>query len=75
MGYWLIVIKLMRDRILVVMEFFALHHFNSRYGTGMPSATEIFLEIKNIAQGTGHVQFLWINNLFHGEEDKEFASN
>jgi len=75
MGYWLIVIKLMRDRILVVMAFSALHYFNSRYGTGMPSATEIFLEIKNIAQGTGHVQFLWINNLFHREKDKEFVSN
>jgi len=65
----------MRDRILVVMAFSALHYFNSRYGTGMPSATEIFLEIKNIAQGTGHVQFLWINNLFHREKDKEFVSN
>ena len=75
MTYWLVVIKLMRYRILVVMEFSALHQFNSRYGTGMPSATEIFLEIKNIAQGTGHVQFFWIYNLFHGEEGKEFASN
>ena len=57
------------------MELSAFYQFNSRYGAAMPSATEIFLEIKNIAQGTGHVQFLWINNLFHGEEDKEFVSN
>ena len=75
MGYWLVSIKLMRYRILVVIEFFAFHHFDSCYGTGMSSATEIFLEIKNIAQGTGHIKFLWIYNLFHGEEGKEFASN
>ena len=52
--------------ILVVVEFFAFHHFDSCYGTGMSSATEIFLEIKNIAQGTGHIQFFWVYNLFHG---------
>jgi hypothetical protein len=65
----------MIGKTLVVLELSALHHFNSCYGTGMSSATEIFLEIKNIAQCTGHVQFFWIYNLFHGEEDKEFASN
>ena len=75
MTYWLVVIKLMRYRILVVMELSALHQFNSRYGTGMPSATEIFLEIKNIAQGTGHIKFFWIYELFHREEGKEFVSN
>jgi len=50
----------------------AFCQFNSRYGTGMLSAAKKFLEIKNIAHCTRHIQFFWIYKLFHVGEIEVF---
>ena len=50
------------------MKFLAFSYFNAGNGPGMFSAAEIFLEIKNIAQCTGHIQFLRIDEFFHRKD-------
>ena len=47
------------------MELFAFIHLYAGNGTGLPSAVEIFLEVKDIPLCTGNIQFFWINDSAH----------
>lgn len=55
------------------MVLLALYQFDFCYGTTMLTAAEIFLEIKNISLGTGHIQLFGKYKLFHGEGFVDFV--